>query len=164
VGDAIGQTLPMAIAVALSPLPIIAVILMLVTPRARTNGPLFVVGCLIGLTVVGAIVLVAAGRNAGEDGAPATWVSVLKIVLGAFLLLIAVQQWRARPDEDDEAETPKWMDAIDSRSRPRRRPVPASCCRARTRRTSCSRSAAPRPSRRPAFPVANRRSRTACSR
>ncbi len=38
-GEAIGQALPFAVGVALSPVPIIAVILMLVTPRARANGP-----------------------------------------------------------------------------------------------------------------------------
>jgi hypothetical protein len=41
--------------VALSPLPIIAVILMLVSVRARLNGPAFLVGWLLGLAVVGAI-------------------------------------------------------------------------------------------------------------
>ncbi len=52
-GDAVGQVLPMAVGVALSPVPIIALILMLVTPRARVNGPAFVVGWLLGLAIVG---------------------------------------------------------------------------------------------------------------
>ena len=45
-GEAIGQVLPMAVGVALSPIPIIAVVLMLVTPRAKVNGPMFIVGWL----------------------------------------------------------------------------------------------------------------------
>jgi Sap, sulfolipid-1-addressing protein len=48
-GEAIGQSLPLAIGVALSPVPIIAVVLMLTTPRARANGPAFVLGWLVGL-------------------------------------------------------------------------------------------------------------------
>jgi hypothetical protein len=56
-GQAIGQILSFAVGVALSPVPIIAVILMLVTPRARANGPAFVVGWLVGLAIVGAVVL-----------------------------------------------------------------------------------------------------------
>jgi len=36
--------------VALSPVPIIAVVLMLGTPRARVNGPAFVLGWVLGLT------------------------------------------------------------------------------------------------------------------
>ena len=85
-GEAIGQILAPAVGVALSPVPIIAVILMLVTPRARANGPAFVVGWLAGLAVVGVIVLSVAGpSDASEDGAPATWVSILKIVLAALV-------------------------------------------------------------------------------
>ena len=40
----IGDFLPAAVAVALSPIPIVAVVLMLGTPRARSNGPAFALG------------------------------------------------------------------------------------------------------------------------
>jgi hypothetical protein len=113
-GQAIGQTLSLAVGVALSPVPIIAVILMLVTPRARANGPAFIAGWLVGLAIVGAIVLLVAGpANANDDGEPATWVDVLKIVLGVLVLRIAQRQWRGRPQDGDEAPTPKWMGAIE---------------------------------------------------
>jgi hypothetical protein len=39
VGNAIGELLPLAIGMALSPLPIVAQILMLFGKRARNNGP-----------------------------------------------------------------------------------------------------------------------------
>lgn len=52
-GAAIGQILPLAVGVALSPVPIIAVALMLMSQRARLNGPLFVIGWLIGLAGIG---------------------------------------------------------------------------------------------------------------
>ena len=51
--EAIGDVLPLGVGVALSPIPIIAVTLMLVSRRARANGPLFVLGWLLGLAVVG---------------------------------------------------------------------------------------------------------------
>ncbi len=114
-GDAIGQTLPLAIGVALSPLPIVAVVLMLVTPRASTNGPAFIVGWLLGLLGVGAIVLLASsGADASDQGQPADWVSILKLVLGGLLILVAARQWGKRPGEGEEAPAPKWMGAIDS--------------------------------------------------
>src|SRR4051812_6383057 len=113
-GEAIGQVLSLGVGVAISPVPIIAVVLMLGTPRARTNGPAFVAGWVFGLAVVGGIVLAAAGGAGATDGAaPATWVSVLKLVLGALLLLVAVRQWRGRPRGDEAAELPKWMQTID---------------------------------------------------
>jgi hypothetical protein len=114
-GQAIGSSLPLAVGVALSPVPIIAVVLMLTSRRARSNGPAFVIGWLIGLAVIGAIVLSVAGpAGASKSGSPATWVSWVKIVLGAALLLIAVRQFRGRPKDGDEAALPKWMASIDS--------------------------------------------------
>jgi threonine/homoserine/homoserine lactone efflux protein len=114
-GDAIGQVLSFGIGVALSPIPIIAVVLMLGTPRARSNGPAFVLGWILGLAVVGAIVLAAAGGvGASDGGAPATWASVLKLVLGALLGLVAVRQWRRRPRAGEVAALPKWMQTIDT--------------------------------------------------
>ena len=51
--QAIGQLLPFAVGVGLSPLPIIAIVLMLATPRARVNGPAFLLGWIAGLSLVG---------------------------------------------------------------------------------------------------------------
>jgi threonine/homoserine/homoserine lactone efflux protein len=115
VAEAIGQILTLGVGVALSPIPIIAVVLMLGTPRGRANGPAFVLGWVIGLAVVGAIVLaVAGGAGANEDAEPATWVDVVKLVVGALLVLVAVRQWRGRPRRDAEAELPGWMRTIDT--------------------------------------------------
>lgn len=114
-GQAIGSSLPLAVGVALSPIPIIAVVLILTSRRARSNGPAFVIGWLVGLAVIGAIVLSVAGpAGASKSGSPATWVSWVKIVLGAALLLVAVRQFRGRPKDGDEAALPKWMASIDS--------------------------------------------------
>jgi threonine/homoserine/homoserine lactone efflux protein len=118
-GQAIGETLSLAVGVALSPVPIIAVILMLVTARARVNGPAFIIGWLLGLAVVGAIVLLVAPDATDDSGGPTTWVSVLKLALGALLLLVALKQWRARPHDGQEAPTPKWMGAIDGFTAPK---------------------------------------------
>jgi Sap, sulfolipid-1-addressing protein len=114
-GSAIGGALPLAIGVALSPLPIIAVVLMLTTPKARVNGPAFIVGWLAGLAVVGAIVLSVSGpAGASSSGHPATWVSWVKIVLGVLLLAVSVRQFRSRPHQGDQAELPTWMHKIDT--------------------------------------------------
>jgi threonine/homoserine/homoserine lactone efflux protein len=114
--DAIGQVLSLAVGVAISPVPIIAVVLMLATPRGRVNGPAFLGGWLLGLAAVGTIVLVAS-NSAGasdDDGAPATWASWLKIVLGLLLVAVAVKQWRGRPRAGEESSLPAWMRTIDT--------------------------------------------------
>jgi threonine/homoserine/homoserine lactone efflux protein len=114
-GKAIGDILPLSIGVAISPVPIIAIVLMLGTPRARATGPAFALGWIAGLTAAGTIMLVIASGNATTDtGKPETWVSLLKLVLGALFLLLAVKQWRSRPAAGEEAVMPKWMRAIDT--------------------------------------------------
>ena len=114
-GEAIGQILPLAIGVAISPVPIIAIVLMLGTPRARSNGPAFALGWVVGLTVAGAAMLaLASGNSQADDGGPETWVSVLKLALGLLLLLLAAHTWRGRPRPGQEAPMPKWMQAIDT--------------------------------------------------
>ena len=117
--QAIGRILPLAVGVAISSVPIIAVILMLVSRRARVNGPAFIVGWLVGwlagLALIGVIVLrIVKPTAASENGQPATWVSVLELVLGILLLLVALKQWRSRPHGDEEPAPPKWMGAIDA--------------------------------------------------
>ncbi len=112
--DAIGQVLPLGVGVALSPVPIIAVVLMLGTPAGRVNGPLFLLGWIAGLTIAGTLVLVlAGGAGASESDGPATWVGVLELVLGALLVLLAARQWRGRPRGGEGGELPKWMRGID---------------------------------------------------
>jgi len=114
VGNVIGDILPLAIGVAISPVPIIAVILMLFSARARTNGPAFLAGWVVGLAVVGAVVLVLSdsGDLSGDSG-PSTAAGVVQLVLGALLLLASLRQWRSRPAPGQEPEMPKWLAGVD---------------------------------------------------
>lgn len=114
-GEAIGQVLSFAVGVAVSPVPIIAVVLMLATPKGRSNGPAFLAGWVVGIAVLGTIVLlIASGASGSDHGAPATWVSIVKIVLGVLLLALAVRRWRGRPRGDTQPELPAWMRTIDT--------------------------------------------------
>jgi len=120
VGSAIGQVLSFGVGVALSPVPIIAVVLMLATPHGCVNGPAFILGWIFGLAIAGAVLLLAAsGAEASSSGAPEEWVSIVKIILGVLLLLLAVRQWRGRPQGDAEPELPVWMKTIDTFTPPK---------------------------------------------
>jgi threonine/homoserine/homoserine lactone efflux protein len=137
IGQAIGQVISFGAGVALSPVPIISVVLMLSTPKGRVNGLAFLAGWIVGLAVVGTIVLlVSSGASASSNGAPATWVSIVKVAVGLLLVLLAVKQWRGRPRGDARAELPAWMKSIDTFT-PIRSAGMAACSRRSTPRTCC---------------------------
>ena len=114
-GQGIGEVLTFAVGVAISPVPIIAVILMLFSARARVNGPAFLIGWVLALALVAGVVYVLAVQgDVGMSSGASDAVSWGKIVLGVLFLLLAARQWRSRPAPGTEAEMPKWMAGIDS--------------------------------------------------
>lgn len=112
VGDVVGQFLPYAIGIAVSPVPIAALLLMLVTKKARTNAPLFLLGWIAGIGIVGVVVFLIPGLEASQ-GEPSTAAGIVKGILGLLLLLVGVRAWRTRPRSGETAEAPAWMNRID---------------------------------------------------
>lgn len=113
IAPTIGDLLPLAVGVALSPLPIVAIVLMLGTPRARATGTAFALGWIGGLTVAVVLVtLLTSGASTGDG--PTTAVGWVKLALGAACLAGAVRTWRGRPGPGETAETPAWMAGLDA--------------------------------------------------
>lgn len=113
-GAAIGAILPLAIGVAISPIPIIAVVLLLSTPRGKGNAIGLLVGWLVGLSVVGtAVLLLADSADASTDDGAAGWVGWLILGLGALLIILGIKRFAGRPRDGKEPPLPKWMAAID---------------------------------------------------
>jgi len=114
VWQAIGDLLPSAIGVAVSPVPIIAVILILGTPKAKSNGPAFAVGWVAGLVIVSVVVVLVAGGSDDPDSGASTTVNWVKVLIGLLFLVLAVGQWKKRPQPGITPEMPKWMAMVDS--------------------------------------------------
>ncbi|MBF6348350.1 GAP family protein [Nocardia flavorosea] len=108
-GTVVGDLLPLAVGVAISPIPIVAVVLMLLSRNARITGIGFAVGWVTGILLVTAIVLTAAGSLGSGSGGGGTAGAWVKTVLGVLLIVLALRQWWSRAD----TSTPKWMRAID---------------------------------------------------
>jgi len=117
VGSALGDILPLGIGVAVSPFPVVAVILMLFTRRAKSNAPAFLAGWLAGLAVVGVLVLViASGVDVAADEEPWAGEAWLRTVAGVLLLFLGAWQWRSRPKNGGETRMPRWMRRLESAS------------------------------------------------
>lgn len=110
VADVIGQALPLAVGVALSPFPIIATVLLLMSPRGRAAGLMFLIGRLLGLTIVLSIVILASEAlySAASTGIP----TLIKLLLGLVIVVLGLSKWRPKPD-GIEPKLPAWMSAID---------------------------------------------------
>lgn len=111
----IGDLLPLALGIAISPVPIIAAILMLLSPKARVTGVGFLLGWIAGIVVVVTVFALLAGiiPEADSNGSQPI-VGAIQLILGAILLLLAVRQWRSRPKPGESPALPAWMHAIDS--------------------------------------------------
>jgi threonine/homoserine/homoserine lactone efflux protein len=105
----LGDLLPLAAAIALSPFPVVAVVLVVGSPRGRANGPAFAAGWLLGLTVITVAVLVVAGGADEAGSAAADGVAWGRLAVGVALLVAAAKKWRGRPADDAEVEPPAWM-------------------------------------------------------
>ncbi|MFV0524849.1 MAG: GAP family protein [Acidimicrobiales bacterium] len=110
----IGELLDSALGVAVSPVPLIALIVLLFSTNPVAKSGMFTVGWMIGV----AIPLVAAvafdvGAASGSDergGGP------LSILLGLLMLFLAWKQWSGRPKEGEPVEPPAWMAKVDQMS------------------------------------------------
>jgi hypothetical protein len=115
VGQAVGGSITFALGIAISPIPIIAVILMLLSKKAGANSLAFAAGWVFGVAGVTAVVIAASGAiGAGTSNSPSHGASIVKLVLGALLLIRGLRNWRSRPKAGDLAPLPKWLQAVEA--------------------------------------------------
>lgn len=112
-GGLTGNLIPIALGVAISVVPIIAVIMILFTARARVNSILFNLGWILAIAAIGLIGIFAlGGADYSADTGPSTASFVVQLMLGILLLGLALREWLKKPAEGAE-EMPKWIQRID---------------------------------------------------
>jgi hypothetical protein len=108
------NVLPFAVAVALSPLPIVAVILILLSRHPRSNGLAFVFSWFLGLAFAEAIVLAVVDLiNLTPGGGPTKVFATARLVVGVLALVLGIRQWRRRPAPGASPVTPGWMRSVE---------------------------------------------------
>ena len=99
-GKAIGEILPLAVALAAGPLPIIAILLILVSDQAKAKGVGFVFGRIVGLALIvaaGLVIFTLINDPAlGHRDHPRPAMSVARIVIGVLAIALAGRMWRRR--------------------------------------------------------------------
>lgn len=115
----LGDLFPYAVGIALSPFPVIAIVLVLATPKASTNGVAFAVGWVGGLTVATTLILAISGGADDPTSTASDGVSWVRVLLGVALLSLAVRTWRGRPAPGADPEMPPWMAHLDDLEPPK---------------------------------------------
>jgi hypothetical protein len=109
---AIADSLPLAVGVALSPLPIAAVVSVLLSSKPG-NAVGFLLGWMAGIVAVGALIFLVPGLETAR-GDPTPLSGWVRLGAGVIALALAVFQWRSRPSDDEPAEMPKMLSSLDS--------------------------------------------------
>jgi threonine/homoserine/homoserine lactone efflux protein len=114
-GSVIGELIPLAVAVAITPISIIAVILMLFAHHASRTVAGFLLGWVVGIVVALVVFeLIAGAINLGSTAQPSTGASWLTLILGVGLILLGLWEWRHRPRPGQAADLPARLSAVDT--------------------------------------------------
>jgi hypothetical protein len=106
----LGQLIPLALVVALSPLTIIpAIVLVLQSDRARATGLAFLSGWLLGLAATTAVFVQLPRLLDGLNRPAPTWAAWVRIAVGIALVAFGVWRWVAR---HRVTKQPAWMDRL----------------------------------------------------
>ena len=114
--ELIGEILPLGLAIGLSPFPLIATVLLLLSERAHLSGPLFLVGWVAGTIIaVTSFTLLSAALERSDPSDQGWFEGVGQIVIGTVLLVLAARKWQ-KFLTGTAAELPGWMASITAAS------------------------------------------------
>lgn len=110
--DSLTEIGPYAIAVALSPVPLLAVVAVLGSRRGVANATAMLVGWIIGLSLTIAVTTWLLPSAVADD---MVWLGWFNLVVGGAAILVAFALWRAK-GVPDANQPPPWLAAIDELS------------------------------------------------
>jgi hypothetical protein len=109
----IGHVLPLAVGVALSSVPIVVMVLILLSPHGRWSSLTYLIGAVVGLAGLTTLFTFCASLlpppPPSEDS---PLFATIEIVLGLALLALAAIRWRRSRHREKPTSTPKWMSTV----------------------------------------------------
>jgi hypothetical protein len=111
--QALGHLLPIAVAVAISSVPITATLMILLSPDQRGSALPFLIGWVIGIAVVVVIFTVGAGAVPTKSSDhPALVFGIAQIVIGVALEVFSLVLWRRAARTPAAQDLPRWLRAV----------------------------------------------------
>ncbi|MGG7465723.1 GAP family protein [Plantibacter sp. YIM 135347] len=114
-GPTIAELLPLATGILISPIPIAAMIAILLSPRARANALAFTATAFAVTAVITGLTALGSGGAEQAAGGSASGIGlVISLVVTVLFLVLAVLSWRGRPKRGEEPVAPSWLQRIDT--------------------------------------------------
>lgn len=102
---------PLALGIAITPLAVLAILLILLSHGGLRTATAFLVGWTLTLTaVIGGIAISGIGRG----GVHGRGVDIAEVVIGSALIVVAAIEWRRRPRAGTLEAPPAWMARLDA--------------------------------------------------
>ena len=109
------QLIPLATGVVISPIPLVAIIAILLSTRAKANAFAYTASIVLAATAItAATALSTTGVESKSSGSAHTVQTVFAVVFTVGFLALAYSSWRGRPKDDAEPAMPSWLAQIDS--------------------------------------------------
>jgi hypothetical protein len=107
----------LALGVAVSPLPIVAVLVLLLTKRARPGSIVMLIGWVLGVAAALAISIAFADTiRVPKVGTDLPWEGLFMVLLGIGLVMMGVLSRRGRFRSPDPEQAPSWVNSVDNMS------------------------------------------------
>src|SRR5687767_14576747 len=103
--------LPSALGIIVSPLSIVAMILVLTSDKAKVNGFAFLCGWILAVFIVGFAGLNLIDLNQNSEQLNKI-VLLAQLFAGILLLFLAGKNWMSRPKGNKVAKVPRWMPSV----------------------------------------------------
>ncbi|QBJ96618.1 hypothetical protein ERC79_12055 [Rhodococcus sp. ABRD24] len=110
----VAHLVPLGIGMIISPIPLAAIIAIVLSARARTNAMTFTAVAIAGSAVITIVTALTSRSDLDATGAAHPTQVVFASVFGSAFLVMAYLSWRSRPKNGAAAVMPSWMAQIDS--------------------------------------------------
>lgn len=111
--NTLAELLPMALGMMISPLPIVAIVAIVLSPRGRVAAPAYTLSFTV-VTLAFVIGGALSGADAHASGGSHTASFVLAIILTVAFAGLAVASWLSRPRRGSEPTEPGWLSTLDA--------------------------------------------------
>ncbi len=112
--QAFSSLLSPAVGIMISPFPIVGLILILLSDKARKNSITYMLGWIMGTATVFTIAMLSVSVTVTNQSDPGPLKRLVFIALGALMLWLAWREFSKRPKEGEPVNTPKWFDKMAS--------------------------------------------------